>query len=236
MMPAITTVDTSWSRSSRSRSVPAKPLTVRLRTTSSPSMGASGSKNSIPQLPSVDRPAAFASACHGVCGLMSGWPRRHAFWTWTTRIPAARAAASDATVRPSAVGGPAVPSSGCGAAERTMAERAAAVDRAIDAMRPGVEAGMTWIDTAEIYGTGRSEELVARALEDRPDVLVFTKVWHGVHGALTRDVMRAAAEASLDRLGRDAIDLYLLLEADPARAVEDTWETMAALADEGLVG
>lgn len=56
-----------------------------------------------------------------------------------------------------------------------------------------------------------------------------------MHGTLTPDVVRAAAEASLERLGRDAIDLYLLLEADPTRALEDTWESMAAVADEGLV-
>ncbi len=124
---------------------------------------------------------------------------------------------------------------GFGAWEISIDESSVAADRAIDAMRAGVEAGMTWIDTAEVYGMGRSEELVARALEDRPDILVFTKVWHGVHGALTRDVVRSAAEASLDRLGRDAIDLYLLLEADPTLAVEDTWEAMASLADEGLV-
>src|SRR5438105_3869153 len=101
-------------------------------------------------------------------------------------------------------------------------------------MRAGVEEGMTWIDTAEVYGMGRSEELVARALEDRPDVLVFTKVWHRLHGSLTRDAVRSAAEASLKRLGRGAIDLYLLLEPDPGMALEETWESMACLADEGL--
>src|SRR5207248_5387117 len=123
---------------------------------------------------------------------------------------------------------------GCGAWEITIDESAATADRAIDAMRAGIEGGMSWIDTADIYGMGRSEELVARALEGRPDVLVFTKVWHGVHGALTLDTLRSAAEASLDRLGRDAIDLYLLLEADPAQSVEDAWQSMAALADDGL--
>jgi aryl-alcohol dehydrogenase-like predicted oxidoreductase len=63
-----------------------------------------------------------------------------------------------------------------------------------------------------------------------------------LHEGLARRARRAhprsgprAAEASLQRLGRDAIDLYLLLEADPALAVEDTWESMAALADEGVV-
>ena len=132
--------------------------------------------------------------------------------------------------------GPDISVIGFGAWEISVDESSVAADRAIDAIRAGVEAGMTWIDTAEVYGMGRSEELVARALEDRPDILVCTKIWHGVHGALTRDVMRAAAEASLDRLGRDAIDLYLLLEADPTRAVENTWETMAALAEDGLVG
>lgn len=131
--------------------------------------------------------------------------------------------------------GPDISVIGFGAWELSIDESSAAADQAIDTMRAGVDAGMTWIDTAEIYGMGRSEELVARALEDRPDILIFTKVWHGVHGTLTPDVVRAAAEASLERLGRDAIDLYLLLEADPTRALEDTWESMAALADEGLV-
>ncbi len=131
--------------------------------------------------------------------------------------------------------GPDISVVGFGAWETSIDESSVAADRAIDAMRAGVEAGMTWIDTAEVYGMGRSEELVARALEDRPDILVLTKVWHRLHGELTRDAVRSAAEASLERLGRDALDLYLLLEADPRLAVEDTWETMAALADEGLV-
>lgn len=131
--------------------------------------------------------------------------------------------------------GPDISVIGFGAWELSIDDSSAATDQAIDTIRAGVDAGMTWIDTAEIYGMGRSEAVVARALEDRPDILIFTKVWHGVHGTLTPDVIRAAAEASLKQLGRGAIDLYLLLEADPTRALEHTWESMAALADEGLV-
>ena len=127
--------------------------------------------------------------------------------------------------------GPAVSAVGFGAWEISID---AEDGRAIDAIRGGVDAGMTWVDTAEVYGMGRSEELVARALEGRPDILVVTKVWHDVHGTLTADVVRAAAEASLERLGRDAIDLYLVLEPEPSRSIEETWEAMAAVADEGL--
>lgn len=130
--------------------------------------------------------------------------------------------------------GQAVSAIGFGAWELSIDDSSDAVDRAISAVRAGVDAGMTWVDTAEVYGMGRSEELVARALEGRADVLVFTKVWHRLHGLLTRDVLRSAATASLERLGRDTIDLYLLLEPDPVLPVEDTWESMAALVDEGM--
>ena len=71
--------------------------------------------------------------------------------------------------------GPDISVIGFGAWEISIDESMAAADRAIDAIRAGVETGMTWIDTAEVYGMGRSEELVARALEDRSDILVFTK-------------------------------------------------------------
>jgi aryl-alcohol dehydrogenase-like predicted oxidoreductase len=109
-----------------------------------------------------------------------------------------------------------------------------AQERAIGAIRAGIDAGMTWIDTAEIYGMGRSEELVARAVQDRPDVLVFTKIWHELHGGLTLDEVRRGAEASVKRLGR-VIDLYLILEPDPTIRVEETWEAMTRVVEDGLV-
>lgn len=97
----------------------------------------------------------------------------------------------------------------------------------------GFDAGITWVDTAELYGGGRSEELVGRALRGRDDVLVFTKVAPDGSGVDARGVRRAA-EASLRRLGRDAIDLYQVHWHDGRVPLEETWEAMAGLVDDGL--
>src|SRR5436189_6385688 len=74
-------------------------------------------------------------------------------------------------------------------------------EQVLGAMHAAVDAGITWIDTAEAYGDGRSEELVGKvARERRDEVLVFTKVAHFASGARRQDVRRAA-HASLERLG-----------------------------------
>jgi aryl-alcohol dehydrogenase-like predicted oxidoreductase len=111
-------------------------------------------------------------------------------------------------------------------------------EQTIKAMTTGVDKGMTWIDTAEVYGDGRSEELVAGAIKGRDDVLVFTKVasepaGSGLHAA----GVRAGAEGSLKRLGRDVIDLYQIHWPDRSGKVEveETWEAMQRLVDDGLV-
>ena len=108
-------------------------------------------------------------------------------------------------------------------------------EETVDAMRAAFDAGVNWVDTAEVYGGGRSEELVAEAVAGR-DVLVFTKVAPKPAGSgfATADV-RAGAEASLRRLGRDVIDLYQLHSPDRGVPVEETWEAMGALVDDGLV-
>lgn len=108
-------------------------------------------------------------------------------------------------------------------------------EETVDAMRAAFDVGVTWVDTAEIYGGGRSEELVAQAVAGR-DVLVFTKVapkpaGSGFDGA----GVRAGAEASLRRLGRDVIDVFQLHWPDGDIPIEETWEAMALLADDGLV-
>jgi aryl-alcohol dehydrogenase-like predicted oxidoreductase len=108
-------------------------------------------------------------------------------------------------------------------------------DQVIAAMRAGFDAGMTWIDTAEVYGGGLSEQLVGRAVKGR-DVLVFTKVApKGAGSGFDAASVRRACEQSLKRLGRDVIDLYQLHWPTQKVPVEETWGAMAQLVDDGLV-
>jgi diketogulonate reductase-like aldo/keto reductase len=103
-------------------------------------------------------------------------------------------------------GGEAIPKLGQGTWE--MGERAGARNNEIAALRAGVELGMTLIDTAEMYGDGESEKLIAEALGSlRDDIFIVSKVYP--HNANERGV-QAACERSLKRLKTDRIDLYLL--------------------------
>ncbi|MGH2724232.1 MAG: aldo/keto reductase [Actinomycetota bacterium] len=105
----------------------------------------------------------------------------------------------------------------------------------IEAMRAGLDAGINWIDTAEVYGDGKSEELVGKAVEDRRDqVVVATKVAPEATGVRAQEVRRAC-EASLKRLATDWIDLYQVHWPSRDVPVEETWDAMAALVDDGLV-
>jgi methylglyoxal reductase len=109
-------------------------------------------------------------------------------------------------------------------------------DDVVAVLCQGFDEGATWLDTAEVYAQGRSEEVVGRALAARPDAMVFTKVGPRPDGTGVRaaDVARAA-EASLARLGRDVIDLYQVHWRDPEVPLEETWTGMADLVDRGLV-
>jgi aryl-alcohol dehydrogenase-like predicted oxidoreductase len=110
--------------------------------------------------------------------------------------------------------------------------------RVVEAIRAGLDAGITWIDTAEVYGDGTSEELVGRAIEGRrEDLVVATKVAPKPDGTGFRaDEVRRACEQSLKRLGVDRIDLYQLHWTDENVPEEETWGAMAGLQDEGKVG
>jgi aryl-alcohol dehydrogenase-like predicted oxidoreductase len=112
-------------------------------------------------------------------------------------------------------------------------------DRIVGAIRAGIDAGINWIDTAEVYGGGRSEELVGRAVAaiGRDEVLIFTKVAPGPEGSGFRpEEVHKACRGSLERLGVEHLDLYQLHWPDSTGvAVEDTWGAMAELADQGLV-
>ncbi len=112
----------------------------------------------------------------------------------------------------------------------------------VAAIHEALDAGANWIDTAAVYGLGRSEEVVARALEgmrDRP--YVFTKcgmVWdeeRQIDNRLTADSIRRECEASLRRLRVEAIDLYQIHWPKPDAEIEEGWAAMAALQQEGKV-
>ena len=108
-------------------------------------------------------------------------------------------------------------------------------EKTIEAMNAAIDAGINWIDTAEVYGRGRSEELVGKALEGRDDCMVFTKVAPGGAGTgFHASEIKDAARKSCDRLQRDAIDLFQLHWPDSRVEVEETWAAMAELVEEGL--
>ena len=89
-----------------------------------------------------------------------------------------------------------------------MGEDACLADAEVAALRLGIDLGLTLLDTAEMYGEGGSEEVVARAIQGQRDrVFLVTKVYP--HNAGRRS-LPAACERSLRRLGTDVIDLYLL--------------------------
>ena len=109
-------------------------------------------------------------------------------------------------------------------------------ERTIEAIQTAVNSGINWVDTAEVYGGGRSEELVGRALQGHDDVMVFTKVATANAGTGYKpEQVRAAAEGSLRRLGREVIDLFQIHWPSNEVPLEETWGAMAQLVDDGLV-
>jgi aryl-alcohol dehydrogenase-like predicted oxidoreductase len=111
-------------------------------------------------------------------------------------------------------------------------------DAIVDAIRAVLETSIDWIDTAEVYGRGHSEELVGRAVADhRDEVFIATKVAPAPEGSGFRPAeVGRACRGSLRRLDTDRIDIYQLHWPDETGlSVEDTWGAMAALVDEGLV-
>jgi aryl-alcohol dehydrogenase-like predicted oxidoreductase len=115
-------------------------------------------------------------------------------------------------------------------------------EQSIAAIHHGLEQGINWIDTAAAYGFGRSERIVGRALEglaERPYVFTKCSLLEGperkvVH-SLKRDSILCEADASLRRLGIDAIDLYQIHWPIPAEDIEEGWAALAELKQQGLV-
>ena len=105
--------------------------------------------------------------------------------------------------------------------------------RIIDAAR---DAGVNFIDTADVYAGGESERIVGSALAaDRERWVVATKVGaaSGGPGGLGRRAMMQAVDESRRRLGLDCIDIYYLHEPDPGTRIEETLETLGRIMAQG---
>jgi diketogulonate reductase-like aldo/keto reductase len=114
-----------------------------------------------------------------------------------------------------------------------MGESKSARTREVAALRLGIELGMSLIDTAEMYGDGRAEEIVAEAIQgQREGVFVVTKVYP--HNA-SRSELPKACERSLKRLRIDAIDLYLLHWRERTPPLQETVETFEKLRVAGKI-
>src|SRR6476646_10385216 len=106
-----------------------------------------------------------------------------------------------------------------------------------------IERGVNFLDTADMYGVGRNEELVGRAIRDRRDSAFLATKFGNVRGPAGEflgvkgdpDYVRSACEASLRRLGVDVIDLYYQHRVDPNVPIEDTVGAMLRLKEEGKV-
>jgi aryl-alcohol dehydrogenase-like predicted oxidoreductase len=115
-------------------------------------------------------------------------------------------------------------------------------DECIATLHRAIALGVSFIDTADMYGAGKNEELVGRALAGRRDQVVLASKFGNVRYPDGRrdvngrpDYVPKACDASLKRLGVDAIDLYYLHRVDPNVPIEDTVGAMARLVEAGKV-
>lgn len=116
-------------------------------------------------------------------------------------------------------------------------------DESIATIHRAIDLGCTFLDTADMYGPFKNEQLVGRAIRDRRDkVVLATKFgnqrredgsWIGINGS--PDYVRQACDASLQRLGVDVIDLYYQHRVDNRVPIEETIGAMAELVKEGKV-
>ncbi|MBZ9648121.1 aldo/keto reductase [Sphingobium sp. 3R8] len=113
-----------------------------------------------------------------------------------------------------------------------MGERKDQRDEEIAALRTGIDLGMTLIDTAEMYGDGASERLIGEAIAGRRDEVFLVSKAYPQNASLTR--LPRSCEASLERLGTDRLDLYLLHWRGNVPLAE-TVEAMRALQRAGKI-
>ncbi|MEA5594516.1 aldo/keto reductase [Rivularia sp. UHCC 0363] len=114
---------------------------------------------------------------------------------------------------------------------------------AIATIHRAIELGVTFLDTADMYGQGHNEELVGKAIKDRRDAIILATKFgivrsedpasRGFNGK--PEYVHQSCDASLKRLGIDTIDLYYLHRVDPEVPIEDTIGAIAELVQQGKV-
>lgn len=116
-------------------------------------------------------------------------------------------------------------------------------NEAIATIHRALELGVTFLDTADMYGMGHNEELVGKAIGDRRDQVILATKFGNVRGSDGSflgvngkpDYVREAVDASLKRLGTEVIDLYYQHRVDPNTPIEETVGAMAELVQQGKV-
>jgi aryl-alcohol dehydrogenase-like predicted oxidoreductase len=139
--------------------------------------------------------------------------------------------------------GPTVSAQGLGCMGMSFAYGTPDHDEAVATIERALDLGVTFFDTADMYGFGHNEELVGKALARRRDEVVLATKFGNERGADGSFVgvngrpeyVRRACEGSLRRLGVAHIDLYYQHRVDPAVPIEDTVGAMADLVREGKV-
>jgi aryl-alcohol dehydrogenase-like predicted oxidoreductase len=138
--------------------------------------------------------------------------------------------------------GPRVSAIGLGCMGMSHAYGASSDEEGLDTLLHAIDLGVTFLDTADIYGPHSNERLIGRALRGRRHgVVLATKFGFIAHPKTERRIdarpeyVRQACEASLERLGTEVIDLYYLHRVDDTVPIEDTVGAMAELVRAGKV-